>query len=177
MWVDDNDYIEENDVNNNSMNSGLCISSLSNMRSNFTCEVLRKNTCDKYLNMKQLNINSETLINNGPCFFNGDDKDTSKLLCVRKSSLDFKECEDIKTNSMIFYDGEWKESCNEGHVIFGLSSMCGWVKRYDEGSGSCGHVYYLTENGNGIILIFYFILFYFYFYFYFIFLLKSIFDI
>jgi hypothetical protein len=45
------------------------------------------------------------------------------------------------------YEGKERETCNEAHIIFGYSQICGWAKRYEENSGYCGHIYYLTSNG------------------------------
>jgi hypothetical protein len=109
------------------------------------CELLTKNECNKYTDMKNDNL-SESIVGDGPCFFNGDD-DGSELRCVKKWTIVKRnDCGSIETNSIIMYEGETRESCNEAHIIFGYSFKCGWVDKYIKNTGHCGRIYHLTEN-------------------------------
>jgi hypothetical protein len=193
-------------ITDDEINNGICISSFSsspgNIR-NFTCEMLRKEQCNKFINARE---SKSVIIINGPCFFNGvvdDDDDDSNndnndnndnnnndndsndnndntysdnsndindnsgniskndSVCVKKLSIESKDCKSIKTNSIVMYDGEERESCNEAHLIFGYSSVCGWANKYNKNRGSCGYIYYLVENS------FFFIFFLFFFNFFF----------
>jgi hypothetical protein len=135
------------------VNNGICISSPSPPRSsssplltrNLTCRMLLKNQCNRYVDFDKSHIEGELIVIDAPCFFNGYD-DNSELQCIEKSSINSESCESIKTNSIIIYEGEERESCNEAHIIFGWSFICGWVNGYIKNTGYCGHTYYLTES-------------------------------
>jgi hypothetical protein len=150
------------------VNSGICVPSPSvsssasssaseplsqdfDGKQTFACDLLFKEQCDRYVNLNNSDIKL-SIVDDGPCFFNGI-KD-GELLCIKKSSLESSDCKDIKTNSIIRYEGEERESCNEAHMIFGMSLMCGWVNRFHGESGHCGHIYFLTANGFSFFLYF-----------------------
>jgi hypothetical protein len=95
---------------------------------NLTCGMLLKNQCDRYVDFNKTYIKSEVTVSDAPCFFNGD-AESSEFQCVKKSSLESQSCESIKTNSVIIYEGEERESCNEAHIIFGWPYSCGWINK------------------------------------------------
>jgi hypothetical protein len=95
-------------------------------------------------------------IYDAPCIFNGGGDSEEDVFCVSKSWLEWKDCEDLKTNAIITHEGEEREICNEAHIIFGWQFMCGWINGYGKNDGYCGHVYYLTENGMDIKMRFFF---------------------
>jgi hypothetical protein len=141
-------------IEDNSINSGICISSSSEITKNMKCELLMKDACNKYIKLNNSYIKSE-IIDDAPCFFNGIDDD-SDLHCVEKALIESKGCESIKTNSIIIFEGQERESCNNAHIIFGWPFICGWVKKYTEASGYCGYIYFLAQNGFLFILFFIF---------------------
>jgi hypothetical protein len=121
-------------IKDDNINDGICVTSLSSSSSssssseiitNLRCEMLLKHHCDKYVNVNNNNsdVKSGVIIEDAPCFFNGVD-DSSEMVCVSKSSLESKSCENIKTNSIIIYEGEERESCNEADIIFGWGFIC-----------------------------------------------------
>jgi hypothetical protein len=143
---------------------------------NLTCEILSKEQCNIYTNTDNTHSENVSIINNAPCIlnrvsnYNNNDIDidtfheenmniysNSLLSCVSKSSFEKKGCESIKTNFVMLYEGEERETCNEAHIIFGYTEMCGWAKKYEENDGYCGHIYYLTENS--IIISFFFFIY------------------
>jgi hypothetical protein len=135
------------------MNDGICIPSSSfpspstEIRNNLTCEMLLKHQCELYVD-----VNNTNIINNGPCFFNGYSDDNNNFSdlkfdnCIKKSIIESENCSRIKTNNIIKYRGELRESCKEAHIIFGWRFRCGWVNGYRENTGSCGYIYYLSVN-------------------------------
>jgi hypothetical protein len=139
-------------IRDTSINDGICFpplspSLLSEITSNLTCEILWKEQCNKYLNINNSHVDLERLVNDSPCFFNGVEDSSRKVGCLKKSSIESKGCESIKTNSIVIYEGVERESCNEAHIIFGYSFICGWVEKPVSNSGYCGYVYYLSNNG------------------------------
>jgi hypothetical protein len=144
-------------IKDDNVNSGICISSSSLLEAtlNLTCEMLLKEHCNQYINVNNTDIKLGINVIDKPCFFNRDD-DSMNGHCVKKSSIEEKGCENIKTNSIIKYEGEERESCNEGHIIFGWSLMCGWVERYIKDDGYCGYVYFLSDDGFLLFSIFIF---------------------
>jgi hypothetical protein len=141
-------------IKDNVINDGICIPSSSSssisteIRNNLTCEMLLKHQCELYVDVNNTNnsdttLESNIIVNNGPCFFNG----YSDNSCIKKSTIESKNCSSIKTNNIIKYRGELRESCNEAHIIFGWRFRCGWVNGYRENTGSCGYIYYLSVDG------------------------------
>jgi hypothetical protein len=112
-----------------------------------SCKALSKKVCDKY---KEGSDPSEYIpditIIDKPCFFNGRG-DSMRLECVSMtSSVTWNNCGKIKTNEVILYEEEEKKFCDDASMIFGFSFLCLWSERFNGESGSCGCVYYLSEN-------------------------------
>jgi hypothetical protein len=72
------------------------------------------------------------------------------LLCVNLSSIGGDSCGVIKTNDLA---GEGDERyCDNASSVFGLSYHCQWTEGHDGGWGSCGSIYYLSNNGIILLL-------------------------
>jgi hypothetical protein len=68
------------------------------------------------------------------------------MFCVSTAAI--KRCSDIKLNSAIQTDDGRKESCNDASQVFKFSNFeCVWTEGYNNYSGSCCFIYYLTKNG------------------------------
>jgi hypothetical protein len=145
-WIEDNNSSFENEKN------GVCV--IKDIR-NFICSYLSKNVCNKYVNTNNLSYmsNITITIDDGPCFFNGDNERS----CIVKSSLKNNDCNSIKTNDIIFYEGKEVESCSDANIIFGWTRLCIWIEKDNsEKGGICSEVYYLTKNGINYFILFYF---------------------
>jgi hypothetical protein len=166
LWVED--------IN---VNYGICMSSSSSSSSSSSpleenepvhlkCEMLLKHQCNLYVNVNDSYMNSKIIIDDGPCFFNGID-DNSKGDCIEKRMIiENSDCTSIKTNDIIVYEGEERESCNSGHIIFGYAFTCGWIKKHDEDKGSCGDIYFLTEKSFLPYILFFFFFMYIHYFFF-----------
>jgi hypothetical protein len=123
---------------------GMCIPSESN---DILCELLSKPLCDRY---RDTNLYiSGISVTDAPCFFNGP-PDSVFLLCTSLSSVDGNSCTVIETNDLV---GEGDERyCDNTSSVFGFSFECVWTEGHDEGWGSCGSVYYMSNNGMTLLL-------------------------
>jgi hypothetical protein len=118
----------------------------------FTCNILSKTLCNKYGDMDTYIDNFNVI--DAPCFFNGPD-DSIEMLCISKSTINSKNCSSIKTNSVIVYQENTLESCNNAKELFVFSFTCRWKLNHIDDVGLCETVYYLTTNGF-LFLFFYF---------------------
>jgi hypothetical protein len=87
-------------------------------------------------------------VTDAPCFFNGP-PDSVFLLCASLSSVGGDNCAVIDTNDLV---GEGNERyCDNASSVFGLSYSCVWIESYDGRWGSCGGIYYLSNNSMALV--------------------------
>jgi hypothetical protein len=122
---------------------GMCILSGLN---DISCEYLSKPLCDRYRD-SSLYISGISVID-APCMFNGP-PDSVFLLCASVSSIGVDNCAVIKTNDLVGTGNE--RYCDNASSVFGFSYNCQWTEGHHGGWGSCGSVYYMSNNGMTLL--------------------------
>jgi hypothetical protein len=105
--------------------------------------LLSKELCDKYGDGNA--PITGLVIADAPCFYNSA-YNTSDTMCVSKMSL--SSCSNIKTNRIVLFDGEERESCNEADVLFDPSFMCAWVRESSTFIEFCNNSFFIDIGGS-----------------------------